>query len=82
MRLIEPYFRLPHEVPNLVDGRIINGMILVVRYFLCWRDASADYSPPNTSITTLYAGAVLACSQLPSASPQPSSSGSLNEPRA
>lgn len=46
-RRIEPYFPLSHGVPRLDDRRIISGIIFVISSGLRWRDAPADYGPPN-----------------------------------
>ena len=48
MRRIEPYFPLSHGVPRVDDGRIVSGIIFVIRNGLRWRDAPAAYGPPKT----------------------------------
>jgi putative transposase len=48
MRRIEPYFPLAHGVPRVDDRRIISGIIFIIRNGLHWRDAPAEYGPPET----------------------------------
>ena len=45
---IEPYFPLPHGVPRVDDGRIISGIIHVLKRGLQWRDAPREYGPYKT----------------------------------
>ena len=78
MRRIEPYFPLSHGVPRVDDRRIISGIIFVIRNGLRWRDAPAQYGPAKT-IYNRFIRWSRTHSCLPSASPQPSSSGSINE---
>ena len=85
MRRIEPYFPLSHGIPRVDDRRIVSGIIFVIRKGLRWRDAPADYDPhkPVLSLSketgVAYKPVTTAAptpSSPPSASPQPSSSGS------
>ena len=48
MRRIEPYFPLSHGIPRVDDRRIVSGIIFVIRNWLRWRDAPADYGPHKT----------------------------------
>jgi transposase len=48
MRLIEPYFPLPHRIPRGDDRRIASGIIYVIRGGLMWRDAPKGYDPHKT----------------------------------
>ena len=36
---IKPYFPISHGVPRVDDGRVISGIIDVIRYGLQWKDA-------------------------------------------
>jgi putative transposase len=48
MRLIEPYFPLPHGIGRVDDRRVISGIIHVIRNGLRWCDAPKDYGPHKT----------------------------------
>jgi putative transposase len=48
MRRIEPHFPLSQGVPRVDDGRIVSGIIFVIRNGLRWRDAPAEYGPAKT----------------------------------
>lgn len=45
---IERYFPLAHGVPRVDDGRVVSGIIFVIRNGLRWRDAPAEYGPHKT----------------------------------
>ena len=45
---IERYFPLAHGVPRVDDGRVVSGIIFVIRNGLRWRDAPSDYGPHKT----------------------------------
>lgn len=42
---IEPYFTLSLGIPRIDDGRVISGIIFVIRKGLRWRDEPKDYGP-------------------------------------
>lgn len=45
---IKPYFPLSHGIPRVDDGRVISGIIYVIRYGLQWKDAPKAYGPHKT----------------------------------
>ena len=48
MRRISPFFPRSHGKPRVDDGRVISGIIFVLRNGLRWRDAPAEYGPHKT----------------------------------
>ena len=48
MRRIEPFFPLSHGIPRVDDGRIVSGIIFVIRNGLRRRDAPTGYGPHKT----------------------------------
>jgi putative transposase len=48
MRRIEPYFRLSHGVPRVVDRKVLSGIVFVIRNGGRCGDAPKDYSPHKT----------------------------------
>ena len=48
LELIKPYFPRPHGMPRVDDGRVISGIIHVIRNGLRWRDAPEVYGPHKT----------------------------------
>ena len=49
MQRIEPHFPLSHGVLRVDDRRVINGIIVVIRNGLRWRDAPAEHAPHKTT---------------------------------
>jgi putative transposase len=45
---IRPYFPLSHGVPRVDDGRVVSGIIFVIKNGLRWRDAPREYGPHKT----------------------------------
>jgi putative transposase len=45
---IRPYFPLAHGVPRVDDGRVISGIVFVIKNGLRWRDAPREYGPHKT----------------------------------
>ena len=45
---IRPYFPLSHGVPRVDDGRVISGIVFVIKNGLRWRDAPKEYGPHKT----------------------------------
>jgi transposase len=48
MRRIEPCFALSHGVARVDDGRVISGIVFVIRHGLQWRDAPPACGPHKT----------------------------------
>ena len=48
MRRLSPHFPLSHGIPRVDDGRVLSGIIYVIRHGLQWRDAPAAYGPYKT----------------------------------
>ena len=48
MSRISPFFPLTHGVPRVDDGRVISGIVYVIRYGLQWKDAPKEYGPHKT----------------------------------
>lgn len=48
MRQIKRYFPLSRGIPRVDDGKIISGIIFVIRNGLRWCDAPKEYGPHKT----------------------------------
>lgn len=48
MARLAPYFRKAHGKPRVDDGRVLSGIIFVIRNGLRWRDAPTAYGPHKT----------------------------------
>jgi len=46
--LYSPYFLKPHGIPRVDGGRVVSGIIHVLKRGLKWRDAPAEYGPHKT----------------------------------
>ena len=42
MARMSPFFPLSHEVPRVVDRRVVSGIIFIIRNGLRWRDVPAS----------------------------------------
>ena len=59
---ISPYFPLSHGIARVDDGRVLSGIIFVIRNGLRRRDARYTTARTRQSTTGSSAGAGLACS--------------------
>ena len=48
MRHLSPHFPRSHDIPRLVDRRVLSGIVYVLRHGLQWRDAPPAYGPHKT----------------------------------
>ncbi len=54
LRRIEGHFPRSHGVPRVDDGRIVSGIIVVIRNGLRWRDARRGIRPPQDDLQPLH----------------------------
>ncbi len=50
MERLKPFFPLSHGVPRVDDKRVLSGIIFINRNGLRWRDAPAEYGPPQDAL--------------------------------
>ena len=48
LECLRPLFPLSHGVPRVDDGKIISGIIYVIKHGLQWKDAPREYGPYKT----------------------------------
>jgi transposase len=48
MRRIAPFFPVSQGIPRVYDGRLVSGIVFVIRNGLRWHDAPPAYGPHKT----------------------------------